>query len=207
MSEMEVPLEQSQEDLHHHASHSGEKWITWVALTSALIAVMAALTVMKASRHADEGMLAAGEKNDRWAQFQAKSIKAGQMETRIAILKAMDKPVLPEYEKKLKDYAHDQQEISAEAKKLETESKHHLEVHDVMAFGVTLFQVSIAVAAIAALSKQRAFWYVSLMFGAVGTFFAVQGMLMKPKEGEHAEPKPHAALILPADLVTQLPRS
>jgi len=43
----------------------------------------------------------------------------------------------------------------------------------VFARGVTMFQIAIAIAAISALTTKRRFWFVSLVFGAVGCVFLV----------------------------------
>ena len=43
MEEAEVPLESVQEHIHHRAEHSGERWISWVALSTAILAVFAAI--------------------------------------------------------------------------------------------------------------------------------------------------------------------
>ena len=40
MEHPEVPLEQSQEEIAHHAHHATEKWILGVALTAAFLAVL-----------------------------------------------------------------------------------------------------------------------------------------------------------------------
>jgi hypothetical protein len=47
----------------------------------------------------------------------------------------------------------------------------------IFARGVTLFQIAIAIGAIAALTSRRRFWLVSLVFGAVGIVFLVQGLM------------------------------
>ena len=43
MEEAEVPLESVQEHIHHRAEHSGERWISWVALSTAILAALAAI--------------------------------------------------------------------------------------------------------------------------------------------------------------------
>jgi hypothetical protein len=43
MEEAEVPLEHLHEEIHRHAEQSGEKWISWVALSTAILAVLAAI--------------------------------------------------------------------------------------------------------------------------------------------------------------------
>jgi len=43
MEEAEVPLEHLHEKVHESAEHSGETWISWVALSTAILAVLAAI--------------------------------------------------------------------------------------------------------------------------------------------------------------------
>ena len=43
MEEAEIPLEHLQEEIHHHAEHGGAPWISWVALSTAILAVLAAI--------------------------------------------------------------------------------------------------------------------------------------------------------------------
>lgn len=69
-------------------------------------------------------------------------------------------------------------EIASEAKELENSSRAHMEHHVIFARGVTLFQVAIAIAAIAVLTKRRRFWMVALAFGVGGLGFLLQGLLL-----------------------------
>ena len=56
MEEAEVPLEHLHEHIHHRAEHSGEKWISWVALSTAILAVLA-ITGLLSGSHANEAMM------------------------------------------------------------------------------------------------------------------------------------------------------
>ena len=46
-----------------------------------------------------------------------------------------------------------------------------------LARAVTVFQVTIAIGAIAVLTKRRRFWLFSLLTGTIGTGFFIQGLL------------------------------
>jgi hypothetical protein len=81
MERPEVPLEQSQEEIAHHAHHATEKWILGVALTAAFLAVLAAITALLAEHHANEAMLDQIRSSDKWSFYQAKSIKANLFAT------------------------------------------------------------------------------------------------------------------------------
>src|SRR3954466_1580549 len=179
MEAPEVPTEHLHEEIHHHASHKREKarWMTGVALSSALLASLAAVCSLLAGHHANEAMIDQIQSSDRWAYYQAKGIKAAVLGSKIELLEAEGKPVAAKDRDKMAEYKKEQDEISAEAKHKEHASESHLQQHVIFARGVTLFQIAIAIGAIAALTDRKAFWLVSLLFGAVGVVFLVQGLL------------------------------
>jgi hypothetical protein len=69
MEHPEVPLEQSQENILHHAHVAPESWIMGVALTAALLAVIAAITALMAEYHANEAMILQIQSSDQWSFF------------------------------------------------------------------------------------------------------------------------------------------
>ena len=180
MEEAEIPLEGLHEDMHHHAHGGGAKelWITGVALTAALLAALAAVTGMLSGHHANEAMLEQIQASDTWAQFQSKGIKAMVLGSKLDMLKAMGKEVSEKEAEKLKEYSKDKDELTKDAKEKEESSSIHLEHHKVFAYGITMFQVAIAIAAIAALTKRKPFWFVGLAFGCAGVFFLIKGLTM-----------------------------
>lgn len=177
MEAPEVPLEQTQEHIHEQAHHSKVSWILGVALSSALLAALAAVASLMAGGHANEAMMEQMQSSDKWAYYQAKGIKAGVLAAKVDLLKAMGKPVPAADEEKIADYKKEQKEIQELADHEEKQSKGHLHVHEILARSVTMFQVAIAVSAIAVLTKRRRFWYVGMAFGVIGVAFFVQGLL------------------------------
>jgi hypothetical protein len=177
MEEAEVPTEHLHEEMHQHAHGGGPSWIMGVALTSALLAVLAAVSALLSGHHANEAMLEQMKASDSWSYFQAKGIKAAVLGSKIDFRRALKQPVAPADEAKLGGYADEQAKISDEAKELEASSHRHLAVHQVFATAVTLFQVAIGIAAISALTRRRRFWFASMAAGAVGLVFFVQGFL------------------------------
>src|ERR1043166_9405850 len=85
MEEAEVPLESVQEHIHHRAEHSGERWISWVALSTAILAVFAAITGLLSGTHANEAMMSQIEASDQWAYYQAKGIKASVLDAKMSL--------------------------------------------------------------------------------------------------------------------------
>src|SRR5213078_1006377 len=169
MEEAEVPLEHVHEEIHHSAEHSRERWISWVALSTAILAVLAAIAGLLSGRHVNEAMMNQIEASDQWSYYQAKSIKASVLDAKISLAgtpNELDQSKRDRYEK-------EQEEIKSEAEHKEAAAKSNFHKHEVFARGVTMFQIAIAVAAISALTKKPRFWIVSLFFGGVGCVFLV----------------------------------
>jgi hypothetical protein len=169
--------EQSNEHAHHILSEGKEKWVLYVALTTAVIAVLAAITGLLAGDHADEAMLAQMRSSDQWAFYQAKGIKSETIATSNKILLALGKTPSPQDTAKIKANKKEQAEIMKEAKAAKTESDEHVARHRVLARGVTLFQVAIAIGAISIITKRKVLWIASMGFALAGIFFLMQGTL------------------------------
>src|SRR5437773_12547315 len=75
MEEAEVPLEHLHEEIHHSAEHGGENWISWVALSTAILAVLAAIAGLLSGKHANEAMMSQIEASDQWGYYQARASK------------------------------------------------------------------------------------------------------------------------------------
>jgi len=170
MEESEVPLEHLHEQVKETAEHSGAVWISWAALSTAVLAVLAAIAGLLSGHHVNEAMMNQIEASDQWSYYQSKSIKASVLDAKMELAggapDASDQSKRDRYEK-------EQEEIKSEAERKETAAKSNFHKHEVFARGVTMFQIAIAIAAISVLTKKRRFWIVSLLFGAIGCAFLV----------------------------------
>ena len=173
MEEAEVPLEHLHEEIHHHAEHGGPPWISWVALSTAILAVLAAIAGLLSGMHANEAMMSQIQASDQWGYYQAKSIKAAVLEAKTTLAEAASE----KDKEKAAQYQEEQAEIKLEAEHKEAEAKSNFHKHEVFARSVTMFQIAIAIAAISALTKKQRFWFVSLGFGLAGAVFLVLGSI------------------------------
>lgn len=173
MEEAEVPLENLHDQIHHSAEHSGENWISWVALSTALLAVLAAIAGLLSGKHANEAMMSQIEASDQWSYYQAKSIKASVLDAKIALSTAPNESDSAKRDR----YEKEQEEIKSEAEQKQAEAKSNFHQHEVFARSVTMFQIAIAIAAISALMKKPRFWFVSLLFGIAGCVFLALGFV------------------------------
>ena len=175
--EMEVPTEHLHEDMEHAAHHSGETWIVFVALSSALLAVLAAACSLLAGHRANEAMIEQIQASDQWAYYQAKGVKSAVLESKMELLHALGKEPEAKDEEKATEYKNQQKEIEEKAREKEHSSELNLASHQILAKGVTVFQIAIALGAISALTRKKWLWFVSLALGATGTVFFLQAIL------------------------------
>jgi hypothetical protein len=175
--EMEVPTEHLHEDMEHAAHHSGETWIVFVALSSALLAVLAAACSLLAGHRANEAMIEQIQASDQWAYYQAKGVKSAVLESKMELLHALGKEPDAKDEEKVTEYKNQQKEIEEKAREKEHSSEENLASHQILAKGVTVFQIAIALGAISALTRKKWLWFVSLTLGVLGAVFFLQGIL------------------------------
>lgn len=175
MESPEVPTEHLQEEMQEQASRGGG-WVIRVAVSSAIVAALAAVASLKAGHTANEAMLAQIESANKWNYYQAKSIKAAQLRTKCEILAALGKPALPADQAKLQEYQEEQEEIKTEAEALASKSSLFLREHVTFSHSVTFFQVAIAVSAMSVLARRKFLWSVSLAFVGAGLVFFILGI-------------------------------
>jgi hypothetical protein len=116
MEEPEVPTEHLQEEIEHGAHHSKAGWTMGVALSSALLAGLAAVCSLLAGHHANEAMIEQIQSSDQWAFYQAKGIKSAVLESKLELLEAEGKPTAPGDRRKLAEYRQQQEEIQTLAR-------------------------------------------------------------------------------------------
>ncbi len=174
--EEEVPTDHLHEAIQEKAEH-GKPWVMVVALSTAVIAVLAAICALLSGHHENEALIDQIKASDQWSYYQAKGIK---YEINNAYLKTMaaNKLAVTEEEKaKVERYKDEQTEIKKLADEKVADSEMHLKRHVILSRGVTLFQVAIAIAAISVLTRRKALWFVSLGAGLCGVFFLIQGII------------------------------
>ncbi|MBB5619565.1 alpha-galactosidase/6-phospho-beta-glucosidase family protein [Pedobacter cryoconitis] len=172
MEEIEIPTEHLHETIQEKSEEAlkgaENKWIMYLAISTALVAVFAAIAGLMAGHHSNEALIEQIKASDQWAYYQAKGIKA---EIRsLQINGAGDAAKIEQYKK-------EQQEIKKSAVTHEKLSEAHLDKHVSLAKAVTLFQIAIAVSAISILTKRKSLWYLGLLFSLAGILSFLYGMM------------------------------
>ncbi len=178
MEPPEVPLEESQETIEHHAHAALESWIMGVALTAAILAACAAVNALMSEHYAVKAMTEQIKSADDWGYYQAKGIKGAVLAAKTDMLRAFGKTVSPADREQAEKYQHEQKEIQASAEAHERASEVHMRHHEALAPGVTMFQLAIAIGAIAVLTRRKLFWHLAMVFGLVGVLFFANGVLL-----------------------------
>jgi hypothetical protein len=175
--EPEVPLEHLHESLQEAAEKSNNRWILMVALTAAILAVLAAIASLLASYHVNEAMIEQLKASDQWAYYQAKGVKHDILESKIELLKSLNKTISSQDQNKITGYIEQQKGIETTAREAEKSSSLHMEIHHILSRAVTLFQIAIAISAIAVLTKRKWMWYGSILLGLGAVSFLLQGIM------------------------------
>jgi hypothetical protein len=162
-----------------------------IALSTALLAAFGAVAALRAGGTVNEALVLkteAGrlqaEASDQWAYYQAKGIKSSVQETSRAVYLAAGKTAPAIVEQTIQRYAGEQKEIEHAAREKErerdeksNEADRLLEHHHQFANSVAFIQVSIALGAVAALTRNRMIWMGSMLLGVVGAGMFIAALL------------------------------
>jgi len=187
----DVDLDKVHESISETLKEKGGTFLKRIALTTAVLAAFAAVAALQAGATANEALLlkteatrAQAEASDQWAFYQAKGIKAAVQDASRAAWLAASKAPPEEFARTSARYAHEQDDIQKAAKEKEAErdeksaeADHLLARHHGFANSVALFQVAIALGALAALTGVRAIWWGSMLTGLAGIALFAQQLL------------------------------
>jgi hypothetical protein len=170
MDEIEIPTEHLHETIQEKAAEAHENgWFRFVAISTALMAVFAAVSGLMAGHYSNEALISQIQASDQWAYYQSKGIKAEIKELAVGAGMADESAVAK--------YKTEQEEIKKEAAHLQEESKFYLAKHVKLAQSVTLFQIAIAISAISMLTRKRSLWIASLVISVTGLIFFIDGFI------------------------------
>lgn len=187
MAEIELP---EPEELEEKKSKPFTKR---VALTTAIFAVILAITSLGGSNAMKEMLLAQQQASDQWAFYQAKVIREHlyrQQKDRLEIdlmersntLKPDIRNRLEAFLKKLSDeekrYNTEKKEIKKEAEKFEHERDVNRAKDPYFDYAEVLLQIAIVMASIAILAHSPAMFAFALAAASLGALFSLNGFLL-----------------------------
>ncbi len=187
MPEVELP---NTEEL----AEAGRKQFTKkVALTTAVFAVMLAVTSLGGNNATKEMLLAQQQSSDQWAFYQSKVIRQHlynieKMRMEAELLKSghlMSREDRGQYEAALKKMSDEERRYDAEKKKIEQQAKELEGERDryrtkdpYFDYAEVLLQISIVMASISILAVSRQIFYFALATSILGVVFMLNGYLL-----------------------------
>jgi hypothetical protein len=176
------------------AEEKKERWLTYMAITTVLIAVTATLSTFKGGGYSTKSLLNQTKASDQWAYFQSKKIKGyiydargENLQFQVELLEKQkgNEAIVAKYKEKIETYNkyvknHEEEEAAisktaAGFEELRDECKLH---SDKFGMAVIFLQISILLSSIATLSKKKFVWICGLVLGVIGIIYFVDGFML-----------------------------
>lgn len=187
MAEVELP------NLEEFEEIKAKTFTKRVALTTAIFAVLLAITSLGGNNAMKEMLLSQQQASDQWAFYQSKALREHLYKTNGLRIEAdllergtgMKPEAKKRYEAMLKDmrmeetrYGEEKKKIEEEAKYLEAERDKNLRRDPYFDYAEVLLQISIVMASISILAVSRQIFYFALVSASLGTVLMLNGYLL-----------------------------
>jgi len=159
-----------------HAAHSSDPFAGRIAVMTAIFATIGAIFGYMAGATQNDALLYKNEaaikktaESDQWNFYQAKSGKQNLAELGAVLASGADaerfRGEVERYKKEKEDVMKDAKKLESEAKEADAKSAESMHQHHRWAQATTLIQVSIALAAITLLTRNRGLQYIAYAAG------------------------------------------
>ena len=187
MAEVELPNIEELEEIR------GKAFTRRVALTTAIFAVMLAITSLGGNYAMKEMLLSQQQSSDQWSFYQAKVLREhlyrGQkLRLEVDLIErgsGMRPEVKERVEATLKKmmeeearYSAEKKEIEKEAKKLEHERDVYRDKDPYFDYGEVLLQIAIVMASVSILSGSRPVFYFAILSACLGALSSINGFFL-----------------------------
>jgi hypothetical protein len=169
-------------------AHQGEEdhpLVFPVSITISIMAVLVAGATLLGHRAHTEELLRQSQAADKWAQYQAKSVRLHETQgfsDVVGLVASIDKmtgeKLREKYMKEVEHYQSDKEDISKEAQDLEAERDMAGRQADRFDGGEAFLEIGLVICSITMLTKRKAFWFVGMFIGAGGVVLAVTGLFL-----------------------------
>ena len=169
-----------------------EKWISWVALATAIMAVFAAITTLYLGKYSSRAILNQGQETNQWAYYQSKSIKSYIYEVQkqkleLEILQTAGKPkvvidkyskLINDYDKQIKRYEGEKAEIKSQAESIAKSKEDAQARAGNFGYGLIFLQIAIMLSSISALTKKKPLFYLGVATVSGWIFFFLDAIYL-----------------------------
>jgi|SRR5258708_2074622 hypothetical protein len=177
----------------HQATSIGEAahrrhWVDHAARTTAVLAVLAAVSSGQYANQFSHTILAQAEASDQWSYYQAKSIKRHLVAGQVELLRAMaitapqaaaalDK-LQAEDAAAVKKYEQELAEAKAKAEKIEVDKRLHERQGSWFQGAFIILQAGVVLCTVAASAKRKELWAFAIALGVAGLAVVGYGFLI-----------------------------
>ena len=169
-----------------------DRWMSLVALATAIMAVLAAITTLYLGKYSSRAILHQGQETSQWAYYQAKSIKSyvyeiqkQKLELEMMAPASRPKAVMDRYSQLIKDYDKQIKRYDVEKAEIKTtadalaKSKEDFQARaGNFGYGLIFLQISIMLASISALTKKKPLFYLGLLTVSGWVFFFLDAVFL-----------------------------
>ena len=170
-----------------------EQWITWLALTTAAMAVFAAITTLYVGKYSAKAILFQGQETNQWGYYQAKSIKGYLYETQLERLdlerlgdgqktrgEASEKreKTIAHYTETIQRYDKEKAEIKGKAEEFAKQKIIAQDRAGNFGYSLIFLQAAIMLSSVAALTKKKPLWYFGMAMVSGWAFFFLDAVLL-----------------------------
>lgn len=170
---------------HEGGGHESNPWMLPVTVTLSIMAVLVAIVTLLGHRTNTEQIILQTQASDQWAYFQAKNIRAHEMQSVADMLGAFTvadhekaDALKEKYLKDAERYEKEKEEISEKAKELEAERKLIGAKADRFEGGEVLLEIGLVICSFTLLTKKKFFWFAGMLLGIAGIAVVLSGYLM-----------------------------
>jgi hypothetical protein len=164
------------------------RWVDHAARTTAVLAVLAAVSSGQYAGQFSQTILAQAEASDAWNYYQAKSIKKHLSEGQIDIARAMAQgrpelvPALSALEQKhgaaAQKYEKELGDAKQNAERIERDKNRHQKMGDRFQYAFVMLQAGVVLSTVAASARRRELWIVAVLCGLGGLLMVGNGFLL-----------------------------
>lgn len=171
-----------------------DQWNIRVALTTSILAVLAALSNLESEQKTSEAIMLKNsaifyqaKASDQWSFYQAKKIKLHMSVNQVHLISLFHTPrtevdrlgnLVSKYRKQVGEIKKEALAFEKERDHMNALSDRALAHHHAFALSVVCFQISIVLSSMAVMLRRNALWYVSIGLGGIGIFAFINGFLI-----------------------------
>lgn len=170
-----------------------DSWNTFVAFSTAVMAVLAAITTLYVGKFSSRTILLQAQESDQWNYYQAKSIKSHNFELQKELLElelltqknkitkeaaAGFEKAIAGHEDSLKRYDKEKKEVKAKAEDMAKSKETAQRRTGVFGYALIFLQIGIMLSSISVISKKRPLWFIGLGMAIVAVFYFINGFYL-----------------------------